>query len=506
MAITKMKENLNLFNKTVTVSDTLKVECSCELENPSSEILSVNSTIALLNDEVKNGVYKCVGKIIYTVCYKDTENNLQKRECACEFTGKILNDEIRDGNTAKTRLEILKTEVSENSNKCILTSTVFVSSELYAQENKSYIFGGENMLIKKEPAEFTYSLGVKNCTLPIIEEFEINYPVSEVLFHNEELIVTGVQCGLGNLIIDGELLFSIFLLQNGKSNDIVKETKVIPVRLETEYTSAEPTCLAKATCFIKDAHLAVTCYEDSLKSVVKADLTARIVCEAFKVNETEIVVDAFSKTDEFTLEKSEVKMRTPAGRYFTEVKFCERVFVPETVEVGAKILAVNADCVKVVAQNLSDGVLTLELIVRATAFIKNTDGAIYSSKYEFPVTVKEQVNLNYDNLSMDLTLTVSEIYLRLITLNEADAYGTIKISAEFDTEKSVLVAFDTTVIGEKKPNECAYSVFLALKGEDLWDLSKRLNLSPSEVETQNPNLTFPLNGDEQIIIFRRRIK
>ena len=506
MAISKMKENLNLYNATVTLSDTLKVECSCEFQTSLSEILSVNSTAILLSDEIKNGVYKCVGKIIYTVCYKDAENNLQKRECACEFTGKILNDELHDGNLAKTRLEILRTEVCENGNKYSLTSTVFVSSEIYAQETKTYILGGENMLVKKEPAEFTYSLGVKNCTLPIMEEFEINYPVSEVLFHKEELIVTGVQCGLGNLIIDGELLFSIFLLQNGKSNDIVKETKIIPVRLETEYDSADPTSLAKATCYIKDAHLAVTSYEDSFKSVIKADLRARIVCEAFKTNETEIVVDAFSKTDDFTLEKTEIKMRAPAGRYSTDAKFCERVFTPETVEVGAKILAVNADCVKIVTQNLLDGVLTLELVVRATAFIKNTDGAIYSSKYEFPVTIKEQVNINDDNIFMDLTATVSEIYLRLITLNEADAYGTIKISAEFDTKKSVLVAFDTTVIGEKKPNDSAYSVFLALKGEDLWDLSKRLNLSPSEVETQNPDLTFPLNGDEQIIIFRRRTK
>ena len=505
MAISKIKENLNLLKKQATLSDTLKVECACEVQS-LTEILSVNSNVIFLSDEIKNGVYKFVGKIIYTVCYKDSENNLQKRECACEFTGKILSDEVRDSNVAKTRLEILKTEVGENGNKCTLTSTVFVSSEIYAQENKTYILGGENMLVKKEPAEFTYSLGVKNCTVPIMEEFEINYPVSEVLFHKEELIVTAVQCGLGNLIIDGELLFSIFLLQNGKSNDIVKETKIIPVRLETEYTSADPTALAKATCFIKDAHLAVTSYEDSLKSVIKADITTRIECEAFKTIQTEIVIDAFSKTEEFTLEKSEIKMRAPYGKYFTEIKFCERVFAPETVEVGAKILAVNADSIKVITQNIADGILTLELIVRATAFIKNTDGAIYSSKYEFPVTVKEQVNFSLDNLSIDLSLAVSEIYLRLITLNEADVYGTIKIYAEFDTEKSVMVAFDATVVGEKKPNENAYSVFLALKGEDLWDLSKRLNLSPSEVETQNPNLTFPLNGDEQIIIFRRRTK
>ena len=63
---------------------------------------------------------------------------------------------------------------------------------------------------------------------------------------------------------------------------------------------------------------------------------------------------------------------------------------------------------------------------------------------------------------------------------------------------------EITACGEKKLEDWAISVVIPFKGEDLWSLSKRLNQSPEEITMANKDLTFPLSGEERIVIYRQK--
>ena len=60
-------------------------------------------------------------------------------------------------------------------------------------------------------------------------------------------------------------------------------------------------------------------------------------------------------------------------------------------------------------------------------------------------------------------------------------------------------------MGIRKADECAISVFVPKKGDELWDISKQLRVSEEEIMKCNENLEFPLRGDERIIIYRQKI-
>ena len=51
---------------------------------------------------------------------------------------------------------------------------------------------------------------------------------------------------------------------------------------------------------------------------------------------------------------------------------------------------------------------------------------------------------------------------------------------------------------------CAISVYLPEKGDELWDICKRLGLSEDEITANNPDLVFPLTGNERIIVYRQK--
>ena len=57
---------------------------------------------------------------------------------------------------------------------------------------------------------------------------------------------------------------------------------------------------------------------------------------------------------------------------------------------------------------------------------------------------------------------------------------------------------------ERNKPTCAISVYLPEKGDELWDICKRLGLREDEITANNPDLVFPLTGNERIIVYRQK--
>ena len=51
--------------------------------------------------------------------------------------------------------------------------------------------------------------------------------------------------------------------------------------------------------------------------------------------------------------------------------------------------------------------------------------------------------------------------------------------------------------------DCGFSVFITGKGEELWQVSKRLACAPEDLQKSNPDLQFPLKEGERIYVYRQ---
>ena len=68
---------------------------------------------------------------------------------------------------------------------------------------------------------------------------------------------------------------------------------------------------------------------------------------------------------------------------------------------------------------------------------------------------------------------------------------------------SVGLVKQVSSLGEKVQNTHAISVYIPNKGETLWSLAKRLNVSPETLINTNQDLQFPLSGKERIVVYRQ---
>ena len=64
------------------------------------------------------------------------------------------------------------------------------------------------------------------------------------------------------------------------------------------------------------------------------------------------------------------------------------------------------------------------------------------------------------------------------------------------------VVTDISVGEELQPKTNAISVYIAHSGDSLWNVCKELGAEEDVIMELNPNITFPLSGDERIIIYR----
>ncbi|MCQ2399966.1 MAG: hypothetical protein MJ072_05625, partial [Clostridia bacterium] len=399
--------------------------------------------------------------------------------------------------------EILKTERSAGGSLAF-SSTVGVAVTLRGEKSCRTVTGGE-IIAKTESEEFCVSSGLKTEIMPIEEEFEIKYPIGEILFHEENLSVISVSAGSGCIIMDGELRVFVFLLQKTENRDIVKEYRNIPFRLELDYPTATPTAVADGTLTAKNTRLDVTVDENTGLSTVKATVEAEMTGEAFMKEERNVVKDAFSLSYETEPVYSDISYLLPAYRCSLFEKFAENVPLEKEADAGARITATCVKEAKVVSLSQKDGVLNVDCVISCRAFCLSGEGKVTAFDVDFPLSVKKPACEGHkDGYFTTAEIVVTDVQTRLNSLSEAEVYGVIRIDVKGEKTENVKVLSDVTATAEKQPDEHAFSVYLAFCGEDIWTVAKRLNVSPEEVSSLNPDLDFPLVDDERIIIYRQK--
>ena len=48
-----------------------------------------------------------------------------------------------------------------------------------------------------------------------------------------------------------------------------------------------------------------------------------------------------------------------------------------------------------------------------------------------------------------------------------------------------------------------FSIFMTEKGEELWQVAKRLHCEPESLQKNNPDLQFPIKTGQKIYVYRQ---
>jgi len=495
-------EKISYEQRLKEVSQQIKVECKSSLNSEEiANILVVSPFVSVKPNENSENKSKFEGKISFYITYVDKEGNIKKCECASEFGGEVdLGDDFLD-TKAKLGVCVQKVEYDLSGVYLVVNAILSASIKPTKTMEKSALIGGEDLYADQCEFCAMQNLGKRTGAYMVEEEFDLSYPVEEVLYHKAEAVITMTQCGVGTIIVDGEVLLSLVLLQNNEKKDIIKETKVLPFRMEIESEEAMPNMLATASVREKSFKTDVGVDEESGSSVVTACVSLAFEGEAYNQVSKTIAKDVFSTEREIEIVKEECEQITPLESRSYNFLVSGRANVGE-LPLGASSPVMCLESINVLETKIKDNCLWLTATYSGSIYFRD-EGKVVARKFEMPFEKELSGDFDHDML-VEIEARAFKGVAKVVSSTEVDIDGEVYLTVYLSKKCQTKMVSDVKLLKEKEQNDHAISIYLALKDEEQFSLAKRLNVCPETLIQTNQDLQFPLTGNERIVVYRQK--
>ena len=497
-------EETSLFVRQSKIAGETEIQCVLPLsESQVSKVLCVSPKVTLTGAEIIDGQVSYGGKAIFCVIYLDGDGNVKKAECGAEFEQRLNINLEQEVLTPNVKLAVERARLESVNGSLVVKAKVTSSVTLSCEKKIKYATNGEELFLKKQECTVSKKICSKTAVYPIEEEFELNYAVEEVLLHKTQASVTAVSSGVGLVTVDGESYLSVCLLQKIEKSDILKETKCFPFRFEVECEEVMPSSICEVSLLVKSCKLDVIVDEDAGKSQVKLSGQIAVSVNAYEDRSGEILVDTYSATNEVTVLKERETFFRPEEYRYQKTDLRLIGLLSESLLGGSRLTCVAIETVEITQAKRKDGGLTVEGVIDALAFIKDGEENILSKKIEVPFeTFFDQIT----GCDFAVDILVEEVKGKLISLNEVELGVKMVLCVQSYKKEEIDFICGVEIGKEKRVKTQAMSVYIPLAGEELWDVAKRLNSSPEVILEINRDLTFPLTGEERLLIYRQEKK
>lgn len=492
-------QSINSYGELCTVGGQSIVECRL----PSAEIGAVllcEPRATLDQATCDNGEVRYGGKLVVSILYENVNGEFCRAERGAEFFHKAEDSTIAPAHSAIGGLSVQSHKLRREGGQLIVSCVVEAKFSIHGQRRYTCLVGGDGLEIRKTPATI-YGAYTATAVLEEEDEFECDF-AQDILMHGEKVSVTQVRSAFGEVDVRGELCLHFCLLRSDGS--LCSYERLTPIKAQVLLDSATPDSVAAAELFVISANVSAATDEERGKSkiVVSYRLQARVT--VYEKEETEVARDAYATDVE-----TELKYEKAATVYAMNVKtMTERVQGTPIVSGGNQgektLLAVVFPKASAALQKTELG-YELQGAIEAKALYKTEAGGVEAVDVALPFLFPTEIGEDGEEpICADVECSVYGFSLRVRAGGETEAEGTLK--ARIQPYGKCEEEYLTEVIeGAKKAKKtCAISVYVPSAGDDLWATAKRLSVSGEELLLANPNLKFPLKGDERIVIYRQK--
>ncbi|MBR2871358.1 MAG: DUF3794 domain-containing protein [Clostridia bacterium] len=495
-------EDISLTQNAGVIKEQIKAECKTEVPSAVvSRILSVTARAVITKVDAGERQLSYEGKATFFVCFEQEDGAVCKCECGTEFKGAISQSGLKLCKV-QARAVIDKTEADVSGVKLSVAGYITVEATVTECKKVQVLTGGNGLITDGKEISVCKGYGLRESVFPIEEEFELDYKIEDVLTQRAEPHVTAVQCGVGCIIVDGEVCLSSILLQNKEKNDIIRENKILPFRAEIECEDAMPSMSATAFVQEKSFKTDVAVDNENNKSIVRASVQLALSGEAFYNESVRVVEDAFSINDKVQIEKEEYSYFSPCD-VFSDVKQIMGIAVTDSLPVGTTISSCIGEKVDILSTSCVDNRLCLGGVIYLTCLFKDSEGKIFSRKLESPFETVTEIAGDC-NCDYTVRAIASQARVRLVSDTEMEISANLNLTVYPFEKRNVGLIKSLSNLGEKTVENHAISVYIPCEGEELWSLAKRLNVAPETLISTNQDLQFPLSGKERIVVYRQR--
>ncbi len=494
MAITPRLEKVT-FQKCVEVTNKNKIECKLGVYEEDAEILCSNARAFLLSAEISDGEIRFNGKAIFNaVCVNGKE--LKKAESGVEFSFKF-NSGVTGQNQAVnlSSVEVLDVEVTKQNGVLIASGVLLFKGEVLVEEESEQVSSISNgFLTKKTSGEKSDIIGKEQKTFTVQDDFEVQSKITDVICHNEKVIVTNCQSGIGCVILDGEVEVLIVFKTAQEENNTISEKRRVPFRFELELNDVMPSNIALCNATVTNSNVKVFVDENKNKSSVNIDAYMQVSAVVYETNSYIYCEDAYSTVCNLKLDKALKTLETVVGNDIYEQKIVSDLAYYDE---NALLTCVLNDKIEELETSFKNGAINVKGIISVSS-LYNVNGELKCQTSLVPFETSFNAN---SNSVKNVKCVIANVEVEKVDSKFVCSF-TLKVYYSCINSKTISVLRKVEEGDKKVANDSAISVYIASKGEDLWSVCKALNTSEEVILASNSDLVFPLESEQRILIYR----
>ncbi|MCD8309296.1 MAG: DUF3794 domain-containing protein [Clostridia bacterium] len=489
MSINAQSVTESFVKRLTVITSQSAVECRFSGSDGANDILAVCPQVVLASCEVSSGRVNYGGRLICTAVSCGTGGTLSRIQKGAEFTHYADNDLLAPAQTAICALSCERASVRRDGSSFVVTVIISARISVYGNAERSYISSAEGAVCRTQAVNMCSAVTFSGSG-EVEDDFDAA-GISDILMHDAKVLTYGCRCGAGEIQINGDVYLSMLALRDGEP---VALDRVIP--FSSEIVCDNAVFARKADCLTALSGTAVTAQVDEDCGRCSIRFTAQLAFAGSFTEDRKVqaVTDAFC-TDSETETETFCEL-TPVCE---DIKlYTERVggscAAGAKIDYGCSFKAVaspKAECTYSAETGMLEGAVTSVLIY-------SKDGETHSTDVTLPFSVK------LNGLGGDARIDVAVIGVSVRQRSEGQCEGeaTLKIAAaDYAVKECVCVSDISRTCDAPCP---AVTVLVPAAGDTLWDIAKKLKRKPQDITDACPNLTFPLNGGERVVIYRSK--
>ncbi|MFQ6752606.1 MAG: DUF3794 domain-containing protein [Clostridia bacterium] len=490
-------KNLTNINLNTTIS--IPIDANVNIKT----ILDINSYLYDESVECGNGKAIINGKIGIKVVYIDTDNITNTISNSQSFSETFLDNAI----TSDCYINVMHSSMSNNilSSDGILkiNCDISISPIMYVNiGTHSNITNLDNMILKKSEITTTSISNVIDKRIDYTTNFETKDNISKILEHNAYFTQSNIVAQNGMAIIEGKL-YSTLLFETIRNDEpkVLELKDCFNVKFNIELEDLSMDSELDLSVRVDPANESISTETEDDNNIIIVTNKLRIAGVAIKYITIDIVDDAFS-TD------YDVDLNITSRDYF---KLSNKEYIKETIsneislsndENAIEELISNLNIVpEITNRYLKDNILYLEGIITSHLVYIDENMDKRQKICEIPFIINTKISMTELNcIHTDINVEDCKCKVKRGTIIELEYLLDISICSYIKESKEQV---DNISLGKNLDfSQYDYQIYLAKPNETLWELCKRIKITPDNLKLCNPNLPDIMLGGEKVIIKR----
>ena len=466
-------------------------------------ILNVDSYIFDEKVECGNGKAIITGKLGVKVLYIDTDNISNIVNDSQSFSETFVDESI----TSDCFINISNASVVGNvlsSDKTLkINCDVNISPTLYLNlalntSNSSF----ENMIVKKNEI----STNTIACNVDTSFEYATNIEtkdnVTKILCYDAYFTPSSLTSYDEYAVVEGKLYSKLLYESASDDESVIKEIcDTFNLKSEINIPNITKDCLT-------DFNFSIDKSKENISTEIEDGNNIITISHNIKVNGVCIKSISIDLIDDMYSVDNEIEISTSKRDY---TKNMQTEFVTDNIS-GEITLDDNETAIDDIISNininaeitnhyLKDNNLYQEGIISSHIIYIDENKEIKHKPIDLPFVINTKIKIDQlDCIHSCINILDNKIKVKRGTVIELDYSVSIMINIYQKDSKEII---DNMVIG--KPLDYStvdYQIFIAKPNESVWDLCKRIKISPDDISKYNKNLPLIMEGGEKIVIKR----